>query len=62
MNASQVNVQTPTRHHHEPRYSRGQFRKFANKVIEWIRNSLALGKNEVFNFSFISYNFSVVSF
>lgn len=27
--------------------SRGRFRKFAIKVIEWIRNSLALGRNEV---------------
>lgn len=27
---------------------RGQFKKIAVKVIEWIRKSLALGKNEVF--------------
>lgn len=25
----------------------GQFKKIANKVIEWIRKSLVLGKNEV---------------
>lgn len=34
----------------ERHHSRGQFRKFATKVIEWIRNSLALGRNEVFLF------------
>lgn len=28
-------------------HSRGLFRKFSIKVIEWIRKSLALGKNEV---------------
>lgn len=30
--------------------SRGQFKKFTVKVIEWIRKSLALGKNEVRNY------------
>lgn len=43
----------------EPRYTGGQFKKFAGKVIEWIRKSLALGRNEVFNFiiPIIHYDF-----
>lgn len=45
-------MQTPSTacHHHTRHHSRGQFRKFAIKVIEWIRSSVALGKNEVLLF------------
>lgn len=43
---------------HANQQKRGQFKKFAVKVIEWIRKSLALGKNEVFTNTF-SYYFSV---
>lgn len=57
MNASLANVEALTHQHNVRRDSRGQFRKFAVKVIEWIRNSLALGRNEVFhsisNFCFV---------
>lgn len=31
----------------QPKRPRGQFKKFAIKVVEWIRKSLALGRNEV---------------
>lgn len=46
-------MQSSTQRHSH--HSRGLFRKFANKVIEWMRNSLAIGKNEVLTiFLFLS--------
>lgn len=42
--------------------NRGLFRKFSLKVIEWIRKSLELGRNEVCDVCFLScLLFSVVS-
>lgn len=48
-NAFRFKMQTSNacHHQHDRHHSRGQFRKFAVKVIEWIRKSLALGANEV---------------
>lgn len=58
-------MQTPSTecNQHDRRHSRGQFRKFAIKVIEWIRDSVAFGRNEVLFSSFVcwfSWRFSVL--
>lgn len=59
----QQQQQQPHQNNDQPcspnRNTRGKFRKFTIKVIEWIKKTLALGGNEVFFISFFYFIFPI---